>query len=297
MNITILGPGAVGALWATSLHDAGHNVSLWSRSCTASTLHLAKDKQAPIEFRSNDDNGLANADLILITVKAWQVEEAIAPILPKLSTDTILLFMHNGMGAVDAISERIKDFPVVLGTTTQAAYKPSANQVQHTGHGMTQLGGVNTKGCHCDFLAEVLNHAMPEVSWNPDIQQALWDKLAINCAINPLTAIEQCLNGDLAQEKYHSTLDAIVKEVARVMKAEQQEANYSDLRNKVDLVINATAKNHSSMQQDVFYQRKTEIEFITGYVVSKARLHGIPTPVNQSLLDEIQRIEQSWSSS
>ncbi|MBD1555699.1 2-dehydropantoate 2-reductase [Vibrio sp. S9_S30] len=296
MNIVILGPGAVGSLWATSLATAGHHVSLWTRH-NHKQQDLSLDDKAPITFEANKLSTLEKGDVILITVKAWQVQTALLPILPHLHPDTILLFLHNGMGAIDTLKSNIDAFPIVVGTTTQAAYKPNTSQVMHTGVGQTQIGGFNSKGGKCEFLEEVLHHALPDVKWNPNIHQALWDKLAINCAINPLTGIHQCLNGDLALPKFSATLDNVTQELVCVMRHEGFAADFGALREKISTVIHATAKNHSSMQQDVFHQRKTEIEFITGYLIQVAARHRIPVPANQALLDAILTIEKSWISS
>ncbi|MEZ9417342.1 2-dehydropantoate 2-reductase N-terminal domain-containing protein, partial [Vibrio sp. 10N.286.49.E1] len=69
----------------------------------------------------NNIEKLSESDLVIFTVKAWQVEEATTPLLQHLDPDTILMFMHNGMGAVDQIATQIDAHPVVLATTTQAA--------------------------------------------------------------------------------------------------------------------------------------------------------------------------------
>ena len=293
MNITVVGPGAVGSLWAIKLHQAGHNVSLWSRS-TQATYPIAIDTESEIEFRNNDQSKLSESDLILVTVKAWQVEQAIQPLIPHLDKDTILLFMHNGMGAVDNIASSIEPFPVVLATTTQAAYKSTQNQVHHTGQGNTQLGGYNSKGNQCNFLIDVLNHALPDAIWNDNILQALWSKLAINCAINPLTGLEQVKNGQLAKERYQPLINEIVAEVVKVMVAENVQTSTESLRSIVEQVIHATAANNSSMKQDMFYQRKTEIDFITGHLLNTARKHGIATPANQALFDRVKQQEALW---
>lgn len=293
VNITVVGPGAVGSLWAIKLHQAGHNVSLWSRSNHA-TYPIAIDTEPEVEFNNNDQSTLSASDLILITVKAWQVESAILPLIPHIHKDTILLFMHNGMGAVDNIASSIEPFPVVLATTTQAAYKSTPNQVHHTGQGNTQLGGYNSKGNKCDFLTDVLNHALPDVVWNNNIQQALWNKLAVNCAINPLTGLEQIKNGQLAEEKYQPLVNEIVSEVVEVMMAEKLQTSTESLLSIVEQVIHATAANNSSMKQDMFYQRKTEIDFITGHLLNTARKHGIATPANQTLFSRVKQQEDSW---
>ncbi|MDG2681163.1 2-dehydropantoate 2-reductase, partial [Vibrio parahaemolyticus] len=197
MNILILGPGAVGSLWATKFQLAGHNVSLWGRTSDSKQL-LQLDDSPAINFANQHLPSVQNADLVVVTVKAWQVETAIEPLLPYINTDTIIMLMHNGMGTAPLLEAKLPDNPLIVATTTHGAYKPNKELVMHTGQGITQVGGFNASGAQCQFLQDVMQHALPEVVWNPNINAALWTKLAINCAINPLTALHQCKNGDLA---------------------------------------------------------------------------------------------------
>ncbi|MDG3087364.1 2-dehydropantoate 2-reductase [Vibrio hannami] len=294
MNITVLGAGAIGSLWAYKLAEAGHNVSVWTRDTTQTRFAIELDEKPLKQFTANSFDTLADSDLLLITVKAWQVRKALLPILNRLHSETILVFMHNGMGAVDEIKAEIERFPVVLATTTQAAYKPNANKVLHTGNGSTQLGAYNTAGKQCAFLAEVFQHALPEVSWNKNISNALWNKLAINCAINPLTAIYQITNGELSEEEYQPSLEKVVEEVSLVMSAEGIETDQFALLEKVKAVISATARNHSSMQQDIYHQRRSEIDYINGYLCRTADRHAIDAPENKKLYNQIKQIEQGW---
>lgn len=291
MNIVIVGPGAIGSLWAYKLHESGHKVSLWGTKQNQQWM-LAADDCPEILFSYNQLQTLIDADLLLITVKAWQVEAAITPLLPHVNKDAILLFMHNGMGAVDNIAELISEYPLVIATTTHGALKVNAHHVKHTGIGQTQLGAFNEKGSQCAFLVDVLNHALPTVSWNQNIQLALWNKLAINCAINPLTAIHQCLNGALVEDRFRPTLDAVIDELVSVMQAEKIPVDRNQLTTTIDNVIRATAANKSSMHQDIFYRRQTEIDFITGYLVRKAQQHGIEVPANSELYKQIQLLKK-----
>ena len=57
-------------------------------------------------------------------------------------------------------------------------------------------------------------------------------------------------------------------------------------------VIEATSENYSSMHQDIFHNRPSEIDFITGYLLQRAKAHNIPAPVNQTLFQKIKQIEQ-----
>ncbi|MDF2154390.1 2-dehydropantoate 2-reductase [Vibrio sp. CAU 1672] len=296
MNILILGPGAIGSLWATKLKQAGHNVSLWGRSAE-SEQSLQLDDSPTTRFPNQDVASLKKADLIIVTVKAWQVESAIKPLLPHINPDSIVLLMHNGMGTAQLVEKQLKHNPIVIATTTHGAYKPSKQQVLHTGRGSTQIGAFNAKGSQCAFLEEVLNHALPEVNWNPDINAALWTKLAINCAINPLTAIHQCKNGALAAAEFSRTLKNITRELVEVMSKEGIEVEFDSLHATIMQVVSATAANYSSMRQDVFHQRRTEIDFITGYLLQVAEIHHINTPENARLYQRIKQIEQSWTQS
>lgn len=293
MNIVILGPGAIGRLWAYQLHKAGHQVALWGTQ-PAGEYCLIQDELAPITLAYNQPATLEQADLLLVCVKAWQVGTALLPLLDKLAPQTILLFIHNGMGALDTLTERLSDHPLLMATTTHGALKQGAHHVMHTGQGTTQLGAVNAQGERCDFLVDVLNHALPHVLWTDNIRYALWHKLAINCAINPLTAIENCRNGQLADANYRPLLNQLINELVSVMRAEQVPIEPQQLTESIDRVIEATSQNYSSMQQDVAHQRPTEIDFITGYVIKKAAQHSLAVPVNQSLYQHIHSLQQRW---
>lgn len=295
MNIVILGPGAIGSLWAYQLHHSGHQVALWGTQ-SLEYWSIAQDNRPAISYAYNQPSTLRHADVLLITVKAWQVAQALPPILPHLAPETILVFMHNGMGALDSLTTDINHHPIVLATTTHGAKKNAPHHVMHTGKGMTQLGAYNAQGKQCEFLTEVFNRALPTVSWNPEMTHALWHKLAINCVINPLTAIHQCNNGALAHPQYHSTIEQIIHELVSVMQAENIPCNKAVLTESIYQVITATAKNHSSMQQDVVHQRQTEIDFITGYLLQRAQHHGVSIPTNLELYQHIHSLQQSWIS-
>ena len=295
MNITILGPGAVGSLWACYLQKAGHNVSLWTRKSTPSELSLSLNAQenSSHSFSCNDKESLIHCDLLFITVKAWQVESALLPLLPLLSQETILLFMHNGMGAIDNIKEKINHHPILQATTTHGALKENNHTVKHTGLGHTVIGPFNLLGNQCQFIQDVLTHSLPSIEWNSGIEIALWKKLAINCAINPLTAIHQCKNGQLSQPDIHQDVIRICSEVQQVLQQENVEWTETELVSMVNQVISATSENYSSMNRDCFYQRKTEIDNITGYLLQKAEQHGISAPTNQTLYNQIKQLEEN----
>lgn len=299
MNIVVVGPGAIGSLWACYLHQAGHNVSAWSRHPEHSRFLSLSSPVSPITvnatLRHNDMDAVHHADVILVTTKAHHVADALAPLLAHLHSDTLLLFIHNGMGALEPLMDTLADYPLLQAITTHGAMKPSPQQVIHTGLGRTDLGALNLKGRACQFMAEVLHHALPEVTWHPSLELPLWKKLAINCVINPLTAIHNLRNGDLQAAAYSETIYGIIQEVVMVMNACGVDLEQEALRQDVYEVIARTAHNYSSMHQDLTHQRESEIDFINGYVLAQARRHRIPVPYNRELWQTVKQLEHRGS--
>lgn len=294
MNIVILGAGAIGSLWGYQLTRVGHQVSLWTRQ-QESHRTLQLNDHPSMTLPCNREELLIQADLVLITVKAWQIKSALTPVLEHVSHDTILLFMHNGMGAIDELNNVLLSYPVVQATTTHGAYKQTQNRIIYRGTGNTQLGGYNTTGKQCAFLADVLKHALPNAEWIPDMTRDLLKKLAVNCAINPLTAVNQCPNGKLLSPEFTVVKSTIIQEINNVFHALDYPTSEQELTALIDQVILATADNFSSMQQDIVHHRKTEIDYITGYLLNVAARYDISIPENQTLYRKIKTIESSWT--
>ncbi|MCK8360284.1 2-dehydropantoate 2-reductase, partial [Erwinia amylovora] len=59
-------------------------------------------------------------------------------------------------------------------------------------------------------------------------------------------------------------------------------------------VISTTAANTSSMLQDVRAQRRTELDYINGYVIRRARAQGLSTPTNSRPFEVIKRQEHDF---
>ena len=131
---------------------------------------------------------------------------------------------------------------------------------------------------------------MNDVYWSHDIVEKCWLKLAINAAINPITAIQQIKNGQLQDEQYISIIDKILVEVTAIAEAEKIALTLPFLQKTVSEVIHATSKNFSSMNRDVFYKRPTEIDYINGYLINKAKSHRINVPTLEGLYHKIKAL-------
>ncbi|WP_174870841.1 2-dehydropantoate 2-reductase [Pectobacterium polaris] len=291
MKITVLGCGALGQLWLAALHQQGHDVQGWLRIpqpyCPVNVTML-DGQHCNLNLTANDPDHLAQSELLLVTLKAWQVSDAVTVLLPQLNPHCTILLLHNGMGTREELPSLQQ--PLVLGITTHAARR-DANNVVHVAAGTTHIGTFNGDSSQ-SHLAEVLHQALPDVAWHTNISATCWLKLAANCVINPLTVKYHCTNGELSA--YPELIVSLCQEVASVMEREGFHTSPDSLLLYVNQIIQNTAANTSSMLQDIIAQRHTEIDYITGYLLHRARLHGLTLPENARLFDYIKQKENDY---
>lgn len=303
MQIGILGIGAIGQLLAQQLAAAGLEPWLLPRANTPSlaeqgekqvyTLELGDQSlQTSFLCLAQDSSKLKQLDLLLVTVKAYQVEAALEPLLPKLHPDCRILLLHNGLGPHQSLAAKLNGRPLSLGTTSQGALKLSSNHIRQTGSGLTQIGDLIGTPMP-EVMKTTLLNAIPGSQWSDAILEALWQKLAVNAVINPLTAIHRVNNGALAAPEFEGTICAILDELLQVAKQEGIALTFDTLHARVKEVIRLTAANYSSMYQDLKHGRKTEIDYINGYLQQRAEQYGLTLPINSELVAQIKALESN----
>ncbi len=120
MKVTVLGCGALGQLWLTALYKQGHEVQGWLRVpqpfCSVNVIET--DGSVFNEsLTANDPDFLASSELLIVTLKAWQVSNAVKHLAGILSDTTPIVLIHNGMGTVEEL-RGVKQ-PLLLASTTR----------------------------------------------------------------------------------------------------------------------------------------------------------------------------------
>ncbi|TVL08162.1 hypothetical protein AYI82_11700 [Shewanella algae] len=303
MQLGILGVGAIGQLLAQQLAAAGLEPWLLPRANTPSLAEQGEEQVYTLELGdqslqtsflclAQDSSKLKQLNLLLVTVKAYQVEAALEPLLPKLPPDCRILLLHNGLGPHQSLAAELNGRPLSLGTTSQGALKLSSNHIRQTGSGLTQIGDLIGAPMP-EVMKTVLLNAIPGSQWSDAILEALWQKLAVNAVINPLTAIHRVNNGALAAPEFEGTICAILDELLQVAKQEGIALTFDTLHTRVKEVIRLTAANYSSMYQDLKHGRKTEIDYINGYLQQCAEQYGLTLPINSELVAQIKALESN----
>ncbi|BAJ03329.1 ketopantoate reductase family protein [Shewanella violacea] len=306
-SIAILGAGAIGQLIYHQLVKAELAPYFITRGKTSgqevlTLTHLngqVTQSTAELHCIASSDTYksecllLSNTRLLIVCVKSYQVLDAIKSAISQLPKSCHILLLHNGLGPHLEVEPLLQGRGLSLGTTSQGAFRQDTWRLKQTGTGITQIGHLSGPLMPSALKLSLLR-AIPDSEWCTPILPYLWQKLAINAAINPLTAIENCPNGALAAPKYKQEIDDIVTELVDVAMATGIELDKLALTNRVYSVIELTSANFSSMHQDVTNKRRTEIDSINGYILARAKEYGLTTKVNLSLVKRIKSIEASY---
>lgn len=293
IKIAIIGKGAIGSLIAYSCHQQELDYQLLLKTKADITLEIKTINGIKTQLNpsTSDIKSAADFDILVLPIKAYQVLGALQQLSSKIQPNHTLVLLHNGMGTIEQVKALYPNNPIIAATTSYGAFKPTNTSVKETGLGETHLGWITKAQNDTSVIESTLTKLLPPSTWHQDIQLALWNKLAINTVINPLTAINNIKNGELADKKYHQDIQEISTEVSQVMNSTGYATSSEALQQSVMTVIKATANNYSSMHQDISFKRQSEIEFINGYVVKKAQQLNILAPKNTWLFNKIKEIE------
>ncbi|MEG5264580.1 putative 2-dehydropantoate 2-reductase [Pseudomonas sp. JDS28PS106] len=279
----VLGAGSLGSLWATRLARAGVPVRLILRHADRLQAYRAsgarvtlveKDREQTYEIDAQTAGEPEPIARLLVACKAYDAEPAVAALAQRLAPGAEVILLQNGLGSQDAVAARIPDARCLFASSTEGAFRDADWRVVFAGIGHTWLGDPGNPAP--PSLLSTLEMAGIPHGWTPDILTRLWRKLALNCAINPLTVLHDCRNGGLLEHR--SEVDALCDELARLLNSVDQAAAAQGLRDDVWKVIEATAANYSSMHQDVARQRRTEIGFLLGHARNAGLAAQCPQP-------------------
>jgi 2-dehydropantoate 2-reductase len=294
-KVVIAGTGAMACLFAARLAQYAQVTLLgtWPEGLAALSadgirLQEADGSEQRLDVVVSDDpEDCAGTKLALVLVKSWQTERAAKQLARCLNAEGVALTLQNGLGNLEVLQQALGTERAALGVTTTGATMLGPGHVRSGGTGPTHLG----RHPRLEPLAALLRQAGFMIEITDDLQALIWTKLAINTGINPLTAILRVPNGALNEIPHaRSLMLAAAVETSRVAASLGVQLPGENIETMVGDVAIRTAKNHSSMLQDVLRGAPTEIDAICGAVVRHADTQGIDAPVNWTLWNMVRAL-------
>lgn len=308
MKVVVIGPGALGTLLAASLAAQADKTDFWlldhnpERAALLSRqgLILEKDNRKlsyAVKATASPEE-ISQADIIFLCVKATDVADGLQQAAKLSHAESVLVTLQNGIGHLKLVNSYKGPPAIALGVTAMGANMVAPGHVRHAGSGLTRIGFSRSANFAKSLLlaqvCNLLNSCGIETVIVDNILDYIWNKLLINAGINALTAIYRCPNGQLLEsEETREMLNAAVREGEAVARAMGINLPGDPLAMTLD-VCRKTARNISSMLQDIKNKRVTEIDSINGALVDAGRQLSIPVPVNEELVRRVKEIESSY---
>lgn len=286
-TIGVVGAGALGTLLATRLARGGHAVRVAVRSeSRRDALRREVHGLAAVEC---EPSVLRGVTMLFLCVKAYDTRAAadgLAPIFRDAAQSPGLCSLQNGWDHMEALEEALPGVPLVAGATALGAYFDSGEALHASVDGATSVAPWGaTERRWAEYAATVLESAGIHADAMGEAKQILWRKLCLNAAVNPLTALLDCMNGDLLERPALLRIaGAAAGEAARAGTRLGRLPVGFDPAPLLDGILRDTRANRSSMAEDLARGRRTEADAILGAAGRAGREAGEPTPVLDALL-------------
>ncbi|NII09874.1 2-dehydropantoate 2-reductase [Oleiagrimonas sp. C23AA] len=293
MKIAVMGAGAVGCYYGGMLARAGHQVTLIGRERLVKAvrehgLHMETTRfDETVQLAADTSpQAVADAELVLFCVKSDDTESAGRAIASHLAERATVLSLQNGVDNAERLTQALgrEAVPAVVYVAVGMA---GPGHVKHHGRGELVIG----PSTHSQSIAEQLSDAGVPTQVSEGVLEALWSKLTINCAYNALSAITQLPYGELIEgEGVVDTMRAVFDECRAVADADGI-AIKPGLWQPLLALAQQMPGQYASTAQDLARGKRSEIDHLNGYVITRGQAHGIATPANRTLHTLVRLIE------
>lgn len=297
-QILIVGAGSVGGFFGAHLAKNNPHVSFLLRPKTFEavkqnglTLRSASGSFTVRPTVASDARELPPPDLVILGVKAYDLEEVLNQIEPILTEKTVILTLQNGIDTEDRLLARIQRDCVVGGVAYIYSKIAEPGVIDHYKKGAVAVGEL--MGHESERLLKIralFTSAGIPCQLSKDIRRTKWEKMCWNCVFNPITVL---IDDRVAKALDHSEMMGVIRQIVGEVAAVAASLKVPLPPDMAERVVKASQEIrdiHTSMYDDWKAGRPTEIDYLNGYIVEQGRKLGIPTPVNEALTAMIKAI-------
>jgi 2-dehydropantoate 2-reductase len=291
MRIVVVGAGALGGLVGAKLHEGGQDVVLLEINRARVRLIAdeglvisqegAEERCVPVNIRSSCE-GLETADLVFVSVKSYQTEQALQSVLPVVGATTRVLSMQNGIGNTQLMAEMIGPERVMSGITYHSIQHTGPNRLRYReGIKPIQIAPFDGKIVpEIEAVGDVFQRAGLKTDVVENIDHVVWQKLLHNAVVNPVSALTGLTCREMLDDEHvMAFMRELCLEIVAVMRARGIPiVDEEDPFRPVIGSLKALGKNRPSMWQDLVRGNLTEIDSIVESIVSEAERVGAKAP-------------------
>ena len=301
MKITVLGAGAMGMLIGGYLSQ---NNEVWLLDIDKARVDKINQDGVLIREQDGTDrvfrpiavtdcNGLPEMDLMIIFTKAMYTLAALEQNRPIIGKNTYLLTLQNGSGHEARLLQFVDQDHAVIGSTQHNSSVISNGYVNHGGGGKTSIGLLTGEVAALESIAANFTACGLDCTATDNVKQQIWNKLFLNTAASSLTAVFQVPLGFIYDNPHaRGMMHAMAKEAVAVANADL--GNIFDetaVIDSIETVLQNGRGGYTSIYADLRDGRRTEVDTISGSVITAAKRLGVPVPCHEMVVAAIHAME------
>ena len=292
MRIAIFGTGGAGGYFGARLALAGESVIFIARGEHLNAirnrgLHLETPKGTTVirpAEATDDPAQVADVDVVLVGVKAWQVTEAARALRPMIGNETIVVPLQNGVEAATQLATVLGTEHVLGGLCGTISWIAGPGRIRSAGeHNFIKFGELdNRRTERVERLYQGFANAGVTVEVPSDVLRALWDKFLLVTSFGGVGAVTRAPTGVIRTlPGTRRVLEQCMQEVVAVARARQVSMADATVTDAMKFLDTIPATGTTSLQRDIVEGRKSELEYWNGAVVRLGREVKIPTPLHE----------------
>jgi len=251
------------------------------------TIVKGSDSSTAFPQKASDTpSDLDKADYIILCTKTYDLEATLVQLQDCITEKTVILPLLNGLDSTSKIKRHYPNVMVLEGCVYLVSRLSAPGIVTNSGNIESLFfGSDKVSDERLLQLETLLKQAGIQATLTPDIVSVLWKKFIFVSAIATATSFyDQSVGEILENPDNRNTLLALLTEVYALAQAKQiplpEDSVTATLTNIETLPFAATSSLHSDFKNE---KRQTELDALTGYVVSEGRAYGVATPVYEKL--------------
>lgn len=291
MRIGFVGVGGVGGYFGGLLAAAGHDVVFVARGAHLAALQKdgltiessVKPMQGLRVHAVNDASGEKPCDLVIVAVKLWDTDSALAAAKPLVGAKTRIASVQNGIEAADKVLAAFGPDCALGGVAQISATIGAPGVIQHAGAmARLQLGSLTGERLPvlADF-AKAAEQAGFDFSEPDSITRALWEKFVFLASFSGVTALTRSAIGPiLAEAKTRALYEAAIREACAIADAKGAGLAANHAERAIEFTAKLPVHMKASMLHDLERGAKLELPWLSGAVAALGAQLGVPTPTH-----------------
>jgi len=298
MRVAIYGTGGAGGYFGAQLARTGGEVTFVARGQHLKAIQshglCVETPAGEIVIQpakaTDDPRQIAPVDVILVGVKAWQVEEAARDMRPMVGPETFVVPLQNGVEASSQLAAVLGAEHVLGGLCGTFSWVAAPGRIRNIGTSSFIKFGELDNRCseRAERLRQSFEKAGVKVDVPPDIHKALWEKFLLVTSFGGVGAVSRAPIGVIrAMPETRSLLEVCMQEASAVARAQCVLLNDTVVADTMKFIDSLAPNATTSLQRDIADGKPSEIDFWNGSVVRQGQAAGVPTPVNQFIYHSV----------